>query len=619
MRFNNGYFGACICVLALLGTAIGGFVLNIEQDTRQVTRFDYIADISGLFSYTDAPDYINYNPSSNYVGYSSGDVIYAPSTTVNNYRYVVSEGTSTTLVNTIITQGSSLGTDYEPWTDATSVVAYNRSSVSLGSTDDPEQIIPIFSDSHTVVPTLAGALDTLTPNWRYYASLEIDLEYAPDSHSPVWFYGGSWVRNEIEVMGNTYYNYTADFTDAQLPDKIVVNVASGQASAYRNDTLVWQENINNIGVFNKYWVQYSGDSINVTRQTQAHYVVSGISFPTYGYMQPSAGVKATSSQATWQNGYENSVIDVKISKNGDVGTPYQGTHFEIGSDFGIDITMSGNKISIYYGSVSDPSDWTLTNLGTWLAVQMRIDSLSGRIILTPTNDADLTRTVEPTSYSTILDGVLTPGTLTSFKVETANNGAMPSMKFQVTDTWVFLNTYNTVMIDPSIEVNDYFPSLTEYRLNFYSFAILGDSMTINGQVCPIDRDNGTITFDNVAGFTFTKKLENFYLTYDTNVTITFVNDGSEYDLGTVTDEEVSFTGMWYFITGLYDPVTVNETFWNWNLGGFQASAGECLILFLGIIGAGIVVYTVFGKGKLGFLDWLVIIFAVFIGSCFLGF
>ena len=618
MRFNNGYFGACICVLALLGTAIGGFVLNIEQDTHQVTRYDYIADISGLFSYTDAPEYINYNPSTNFVGYSSGDVIYSPSATVNNYRYVVSDGTSTSLVNTIITQGSDLGSDYAPWVDDAIIKVYNHSSVSLGSSDDPELFTPIFQSQHALVPTLAKTLDSLAPGYRSYASIEIDLTYS-SSTSPVWFYGGSWVRQDIEVGGNTITTYSADFTDSQLPDTITINVASEQASAYRSGTLLWQENINNIGVFNKYWVTNSGDTINVSRNTQVHFEVSGISFPTYGYMQPSAGVKATSSQATWQNGYENSVIDVKISKNGDVGTPYQGTHFEIGSDFGIDVTMSGNKISIYYGSISDPSDWTLTNLGTWLAVQMRIDSLSGRIILTPTNDADLTRTVEPTSYSTILDGVLTPGTLTSFKVETANNGAMPSMKFQVTDTWVFLNTYNTVMIDPSIEVNDYFPSLTEYRLNFYSFAILGDSMTINGQVCPIDRDNGTITFENVAGFTFTKKLENFYLTYDTNVYITFVNDGSEYDLGTVTDEEVSFTGMWYFITGLYDPVTVNETFWNWNLGGFQASAGECLILFLGIIGAGIVVYTVFGKGKLGFLDWLVIIFAVFIGSCFLGF
>lgn len=618
MRFNNGYFGACICVLALLGTAIGGFVLNIEQDTRQVTRFDYIADISGLFSYTDAPEYINYNPSTNFVGYSSGDVIYSPSATVNNYRYVVNDGTSTSLVNTIITQGSDLGSDYAPWVDDAIIKVYNHSSVSLGSSDNPESFMPIFQSQHALVPTLASALNSLAPGYRSYASIDIDLTYSSLT-SPVWFYGGSWERQDIEVGGSTISTYSADFTDSQLPDKITVNVASEQASAYSSGTLLWQENINNIGVFNKYWVSNSGDTINVTRNTQVHFEVSGISFPTYGYMQPSAGVKATSSQATWENGYENSVIDVKISKNGDVGTPYQGTHFEIGSDFGIDVTMSGNKISIYYGLVSDPSDWTLTNLGTWLAVQMRIDSLSGRIILTPTNDADLTRTVEPTSYSTILDGVLTPGTLTSFKVETANNGAMPSMKFQVTDTWVFLNTYNTVMIDPSIEVNDYFPSLTEYRLNFYSFAILGDSMTINGQVCPIDRDNGTITFENVAGFTFTKKLENFYLTYDTNVYITFVNDGSEYDLGTVTDEEVSFTGMWYFITGLYDPVTVNETFWNWNLGGFQASAGECLILFLGIIGAGIVVYTVFGRGKLGFLDWLVIIFAVFIGSCFLGF
>ena len=52
---------------------------------------------------------------------------------------------------------------------------------------------------------------------------------------------------------------------------------------------------------------------------------------------------------------------------------------------------------------------------------------------------------------------------------------------------------------------------------------------------------------------------------------------------------------------------------------FHATAGECLIIFIGIIGLGTIVYTVWGRGKLGTYDWIVIIFSIFLGSCLLGF
>jgi hypothetical protein len=63
-----------------------------------------------------------------------------------------------------------------------------------------------------------------------------------------------------------------------------------------------------------------------------------------------------------------------------------------------------------------------------------------------------------------------------------------------------------------------------------------------------------------------------------------------------------------------------ESFWNLDLDGmFHATAGECLIIFIGIIGLGTIVYTVWGRGKLGTYDWIVIIFSIFLGSCLLGF
>ena len=639
MRFNNGMFGACICVLALLGTAIGGFVLNVHEDQREVTKYNYIADVSGLFSYSDAPEYIEYNPSSNYVGYTPGAVEYTQSSTANNFRYIIQDGDTITSDPVAITDSSDYPYDYGNFVLGTvtsgvyNPVAHflwNGGTYNFGNTmnihgKDVNGIVNldhIEDDKWGSMTKFTNIVNNLGLTLSSYSKIE--LTPVVTGSYPILFYGGTWERNEVQV-GNGYYNdYHAVLNENNaLPDKIVYDVVANQVTAYRGSNVIWSNFADNVGAIINYNTVDNAlaDPIHNHNVSVAERLeVTATYPPVYGYMQPTAGVKATTTEATWQNGYENSVIEVKVVKNGDTSAPNQGTHFEIGADFGIDFAMQGAKLNIYYGALSDTPNWTLVNLGNWLGAQMRIDVLSGNITITPTNEVDLTKTVEPTAYSTVLEGVLTPGTLSSFKVEKANGGVMPSMKFQVTDTKVFLNTYNTVMIDPSIEITDYFPNYSDYRLNFYSFALLGSSMSINGQNCPINRDNGTITFFNVAGFEFTKKLENLYITFNEGRTyLTFVNDGSTYDLGETTSTTISFVGWWYFTTGLYEITEGMENFWNWDLNGFQATGGECLLIFLTIIGAGIIVYSVYGKGKIQLFDWIVIIFAVFIGSALLGF
>ena len=630
LKFNNGYFGACICVLALLGTAISGFVLNVDQESREVTKYSYVADVSGLFSYSDAPEYISYNPSTNYTGYTPlSNVDITPSSTANNYSYILADGTTSTLGTATITNSTDYGSDYVKWAytdpnnpnELVGVIATNESSVTLGGN---EKIWPIWANHETNIPTLKNVLDAILPDISGYATIEIELTYS-NSVSPVFFYAGDWqyTRSVLEVpppVGNIIYNnYNTTFTDAQLPDKLVLDKASNLISAYRNDELLWKELSINVGVFNKYYVPDSGDSPNVSRNTTVDLSIKGVTYPTYGYMNPKAGVRVVSpiyDFVTWSNGYQNSVVDLKIIKDGDYPSNYQGVYFKVNNSLNerrFDVSYNYNTGHFHYRDILTGT----VDLGTWLGVGIRIDGLSGKVIVTPTNDVDLTKSVEPTEYSIVSDSLIIPGEISEISV---TRNADKSLKFNVTDTMVFLNTYNTVMIDPSLEVSDYFPNLDDYRLNFYSFAVMGDSITINGQTCPVNRDNGTFTFENVAGFEFTKKLENFYITQkDGNTILTFVNDGSEYDLGETTDTEVSFDGMWYFVTGLWDSYIANETFWNWDLSGFQATAGECLLIFLGIIGAGVIIYIVWGKGKLGFLDWLVIIFAVFLASAFLGF
>ena len=635
MKFANGMFGACICVIALLGTAIGGFVLNVEEDTREVTKYNQIADVSGLFTYEDAPEYIAYNPSSNYVGYS-GNVNYTPSPTANNYRYVAQQGS--VVSNTLTISDSSdypgdygtanffNGTDGDGNTILPDTRALWNGSINFGSpgTYHGKQFnwgaTPYGTgDSRTAhITKLTSVLNSI-PDYGTYESVDITIAY--NTTYPVMFYAGGWQLTEVDWNGGILNYYWTELNEGNtMPDRITVNIASNQATAYRGGNVIWQTTTDKVGVCAWYWELTGGSPNPVTCSATLSYTARG--YATYGYMQPSAGVTLNSVQGTaiWENGYENSVIDLKVVKNGDRPLPqslrimFDPNSSMLYKSIYLDWEIPhGFRFTAYGGQVILDRD-----IGQWLAIQVRIDALSGKVTLTPTNNTDLMQTVAPNDTSIVLDNFFTPGTLDNLHFSGRNH--YNSLKFQVTDTMVFLNTYNTVMVNPTLQISDYFPSYEDYRLNFYSFAILGESMTINGQPCPVNKDNGTITFENVAGFTFTKKLENLYVTFNEGRTyLTFVNDDSTYDLGETTDTRISFSGMWYFTTGLYEITTGTENYWNWDLSGFQATAGECLIIFLGIIAVGIIAYTVYGKGKLGLFDWLVIIFAVFIGSAMLGF
>ena len=101
MKFKSGMLGLCIVVLALFGTILAGFCLDVESQTRTVTNYEYVTDETGLFDIGNAPQYIEYNPSSNYTGYAYDTVNYTDAGSINQYRYVKSQGTTSTETVTV--------------------------------------------------------------------------------------------------------------------------------------------------------------------------------------------------------------------------------------------------------------------------------------------------------------------------------------------------------------------------------------------------------------------------------------------------------------------------------------------------------------------------------------
>lgn len=215
--------------------------------------------------------------------------------------------------------------------------------------------------------------------------------------------------------------------------------------------------------------------------------------------------------------------------------------------------------------------------------------------------------------------------------------------FQVTATTTWLNTYGFVMVDPSLNIYTLFPDFNDLRLNLYSFAYYGDSMTINGHTFPMDgsiigsfwilpkgspiydQDNqitgyvqeDTISQEGVRGAVELKPtLNNVYITWadsqsqeesDRVCYLTFVNDNRTVNMGTyaIGDMAISFGGVWYFTTAIYEPYTGYETKYtmDWD-SPFNLDKGAFLLIFMSIVILCFLVMNVFYKP--GLLDYAVV-------------
>lgn len=93
MSFKNGYLGVLVLIIALVATICGSWVLSMDVTEKESTQYNYLTELTGLFSTEQAPTYIEYNPSTNYTGYYTDPetkyfdgVDYTPADQRNQYR-----------------------------------------------------------------------------------------------------------------------------------------------------------------------------------------------------------------------------------------------------------------------------------------------------------------------------------------------------------------------------------------------------------------------------------------------------------------------------------------------------------------------------------------------------
>lgn len=620
MRFENGMLGVCISVLAIMGMILSGFVLSVDQYDRTVTGYEYVTDISGLFDYSDQPTFIDYNPSANWTGFYTSD----PDITDGINFTGRSEPANSYPINQENTQLEETSMDLSQQ----DLPAANPP----GNLSGPYDTVKISDDttssntgdltSHIGWPrvaTVASVLEKATGLGDYNVvriDLNGDVIGAPSS---------SWNVYSIPV-GNLGHRadycilpYSGAFNVSYLMVDAESNIVRGYTSA---NVQVFQSTTTQTTLsFNQASTETGfpqTDYLNGATQLGTEIGLTSYSTPTPIYMDISQGVSLSSSSVSWDNGYSNGGIDI-LFRAPSGSTTYgntitmpllniDGTSAGQTMTLTVSVPSSGN-VSV---TLSSGSETDTVSLGAWRNFMVSLDFVTGTYEVIPITDF-----ISFTTY-TVLDG---SGQSLDVDVSqrcmrTMSMSAGNSLTFGVVQTSTFLNTYDAVMVDPSLNISDYFTELSDIRLNFFSFALYGDSITINGETYDVNRNAQINIPDNSRDEPVDRwlTLTNIYITFEgANTYLTFVNDGLTIDLGPTTTTEISMDGIWYFTTGLYEGFETTETAYEWDYRSFIFDGNMAIAAFLGFLALGTIIGSRMIRGGMSILDYIVVGFAALCG------
>lgn len=620
MKFKSGMLGLCIVVLALFGTILAGFCLDVESQTRTVTNYEYVTDVTGLFDIGNAPQYIEYNPSSNYTGYAYDTVNYTDAGSINQYRYVKTQGATTTATYTLtyedsLTQDTNffVGTQY----GSNAYINWTGPNYPMGNTVTQAGITrnivlnnKLVGESGTYslpnVSTMDKVLTELGVTDSYQsATITVTNNAVGGQTYPVIITPYDWA-----LTTTSYRNvYSITLTDGSAGNNCDVasmdyNTATTVLTAYdSNNNKLWEKSANQVMVIYDYESYRTGSLDTATCSTT--FTATLTDPPGYSYMDPSTGVTMKSSPATWTNGYENSEITITVGKN---TASANNLVITAGSSWVSVTRSSGGYITVaVHGDNGNDSK----SLGLWDAVQLRLNLSVGTVSVTPIiGSISYINPITENGSTVTFDNWYSAGDRDNLTFSCTGT----SMAWGITRTLVFLNTYGAVMSDPSITISDQFPDLNAWRLNFYSFATVGESMTVNGQTFDIGPGQ-TITVTNGSD-TISGTLTDIYVSKDLDGHIIFsFNGGKSIDLGEAVSDTISFTGLWYFTTGLFNAYQGTEEYYNWNIDSLWHATGEqAIVIFLGLLALGVIFAKMVLKANIGIMDGLALLFGAII--CF---
>lgn len=666
MKFKPGMIGACVVVLALLGTVLIGFNLDVDEEVEYRTSYKTITNITSQFNYSPGDTFVQYNPAKNYSGYTPGTITFTESGTANQYGYIINPGTHVS--NTVDLSETTFYSTVGHEVNARSFVGvpYNNYWLLGGHRITVADILSHEGINYTQYP--AGIDISLTYGDPYYFGSVADptlMMSTPNlvtaSNTSTYFsnsnvgtgivYPSTDPNTGTNYLNGTpwYWLYSSAETAAHTEDGLsyIIHVSpNGETKTIYNGTVRDVSNISSTRIHwsdvacytsngggtapegpkapfggvtgnygNRQVIELYNQSITPTAMLTISYDVGA----EVKYIRISEGVEFVlpseypdsvdnSYTSTWSNGRENGAISWVV-RLGDTGTPVfqvSPTIKGYGNDILIQAYRIGSDLAVFY---ADGVDHNTAVLGAWDTVLITFDAVNRTLTASPIVSFSnfQTFTVSPSVF-TVADSFPVYANVTdtlTFEecVFTARNDQSVDFRFGVYQTVVNMGFNNNIMVNPSLNPRSLFLPL-DYPVLRVSF----DSFALYGNSVILNGVEYTVSNGQITVGANIVPLSGMNVTYSDDSHI-YVND---IDLGTVSDPTISFRGQWYFQArasyGYLEEVQVVD----WDVGHWAIDMQQSVLLFeLFIIGGIIVAYF---KKSLTILDWAILIFAMFGGA-----
>lgn len=411
---------------------------------------------------------------------------------------------------------------------------------------------------------------------------------------------GNYAGTYDYKVSDTQYSINGTISNNNLFRTASYDVSTGLVNIYDyNGTKVLTDSVNNI------YIQYlknpgvSGYVDSINRNTAAHVtdtytinyrtntpsyqtispisvmdvdITTSTSTSTPIYMDITKGIKidpANLSDTIWNNEYENGTVELLFRAADTYGT-YHNEFSVSGNTISVDYTGSRFFISLNGAEQID--------VGAWRSIILNIDMLNGEVSVNPVRTFNSYTNISADKATILIGDTINNTPITSISWKPTPN----SFTFGVYATDVFLNTYGVVMVNPSLTITNYFTDLNNfYRLVLNNFSTYGDSITVNGVTGNVS--GNTITFNDE-----TITLKNLEIIYaDGHVYVE--DDNDSVDLGTIVNNDISLSGVWYFETDLDRGYTTTKQIYTWDWTDFILDNTQFCIFYIGMALVGLIV------------------------------
>lgn len=368
------------------------------------------------------------------------------------------------------------------------------------------------------------------------------------------------------------------------------DIESGLVNVYdSNGAKIITDNVDNIyiqyiyqpaayGYYENYNINtgVSGAGYYHAQQLPVSYLDVGITTSTSTstpiYMDITKGIKidpGNISDTIWTNEYENGQIQLLFRAEDTYGTYHN--EFSV-SDNTISVDYTGGR---FYVSLNGAEQ---IDVGAWRNILLNIDLLNGNVSVNPVRTFNSYTNVSTDKAVINIGDMVNPAPATTMVWKSTAN----SFTFSVYATNVFLNTYGVVMVNPSLTITNYFTDLNNfYRLVLNNFSTYGDSITVNDVTGNVS--GNTITFNDES-----ITLKNVEIIYaDGHVYVE--DDNDSVDLGTIANNDISLSGVWYFETDLDRGYTALKQIYTWDWTDFVLDNTQFCIFYIGLALVGLVV------------------------------